>query len=141
MSLSVKVQKDIGEYTEKVVGKMSLRTLACIAAGLASAVVTAALCHYALGIEVADASLPVMAAAIPFWLLGFWRPFHMRLEEFAPLWLDFHLEDQRLLLTPTPMLAVPGLGRVEPGRPSRKARRKAKRKGAELYVASKQQEE
>ena len=137
MSLSVKVQKDIGEYTEKIVGKMSLRTLACLAGGLAAAVATAAVCNLAFGIEVADATLPVMCACVPFWLMGFWRPCHMKLEEFAPLWLDFHLEDQRLLLTPTLMLAVPGLGRVEPGRPSRKARRKAKRKGAELYVASK----
>ena len=30
MSLSVAVHKDIGEYTEKVVGKLSLRTLVCV---------------------------------------------------------------------------------------------------------------
>ena len=35
--LSVRVQKDIGEYTEKIVGKLSARTLACLAGGLASA--------------------------------------------------------------------------------------------------------
>ena len=32
--LSVSVHKDIGEYTEKVVGKLSARTLACTAGGL-----------------------------------------------------------------------------------------------------------
>ena len=36
--LSVSVHKDIGEYTEKVVGKLSARTLACTAGGIASAV-------------------------------------------------------------------------------------------------------
>ena len=50
--LSVRVQKDIGEYTEKIVGKLSARTLACLAGGLASAVGAAALCQFALGIEV-----------------------------------------------------------------------------------------
>ena len=35
MSLSVAVHKDIGEYREKVVGKLSLRTLCCVALGLA----------------------------------------------------------------------------------------------------------
>lgn len=55
--LSVRVQKDIGEYTEKIVGKLSARTLACLAGGLASAVGAAALCQFALGIEVRDAAL------------------------------------------------------------------------------------
>ena len=35
--LSVSVHKDIGEYTEKVVGKLSARTLACTAGGLGAA--------------------------------------------------------------------------------------------------------
>ena len=138
MSLSVKVQKDIGEYTEKVVGKLSLRTLACIAGGLASAVGAAALCHLGFGIEVADASLPVMAAAVPFWLAGFWRPHHMKPEEFAPLWLDFHLEDQRPLLTPTFAVADPAILHPLPAKAPRKARRAAKRKGAELHEPTKQ---
>ena len=36
--LSVSVHKDIGEYIEKVVGKLSARTLACTAGGLGAAV-------------------------------------------------------------------------------------------------------
>lgn len=35
--LSVAVHKDISEYTEKVVGKLSARTLACVVGGLAAA--------------------------------------------------------------------------------------------------------
>ena len=69
--LSVRVQKDIGEYTEKIVGKLSARTLVCLAGGLASAVGTAAICQFALGIEVRNAALPVMCASMPFWLAGF----------------------------------------------------------------------
>lgn len=38
MALRIPVQKDIGEYEEKIVGKMSLRTLACVSLGFGSAV-------------------------------------------------------------------------------------------------------
>ena len=113
--LSVRVQKDIGEYTEKIVGKLSARTLACLAGGLASAVGAAALCQFALGIEVRDAALPVMCASLPFWLA-------------------FKLEDQRILYRSTPVLEGAQTSPV-PGRPSRKAKRKAKRKGAEANAA------
>ena len=43
---------------------------------------------------VASATLPVMAAALPFWLAGFWRPFDMKLEEFLPLLADHRLNAQ-----------------------------------------------
>ena len=128
--LSVRVQKDIGEYTEKIVGKLSARTLACLAGGLASVVGAAALCQFALGIEVRDAALPVMCASLPFWLAGFWRPHHMKFEKFVPLWLGFQLEGQKILYCSTPGLGGPQAS-PGPGRPSRKAKRKAKRKGAE----------
>ena len=42
MALRIPVQKDIGEYEEKIVGKMSLRTLACVSLGFGSAVGAAA---------------------------------------------------------------------------------------------------
>ncbi len=79
------VHKDIGEYEEKIVGKLSARMLICIAAGLATSVASAAICHFGLGIAVADASLPIMATSMPFWLAGFWKPKGMRPEKFLPL--------------------------------------------------------
>lgn len=82
--LSVKVQKDIGEYTEKIIGKMSIRTLACLAGGLSAAIAAAAVAHFGFGIEVADASLPVMCASIPFWLVGFYRPYGIKFEKSCP---------------------------------------------------------
>ena len=114
--LSVRVQKDIGEYTEKIVGKLSARTLACLVGGLASAVGVAAICRLVFGIEA-----------------GFWRPHHLKFEKFVPLWLDFRLEDQRILYRSTPALEG-AQASPAPGRPTRKAKRKAKRKGAELHA-------
>ena len=64
MSLQIPIQKDIGEYEEKIVGKLSFRTLVCVAGGFGSAILVAAICHFWIGIEVADAAFPVMCASI-----------------------------------------------------------------------------
>ena len=69
-----------------------------------------------------------MCASIPFWLAGFWRPFGMRAEKFAPLLANHHLKDQKLLYS---CPAAPDLQKAEAGRPTRRARRVARRKGAE----------
>ena len=41
MSLQIPIQKDIGEYEEKIVGKLSFRTLVCVAGGFGSAILVA----------------------------------------------------------------------------------------------------
>ncbi|WP_165055365.1 MULTISPECIES: PrgI family protein [unclassified Adlercreutzia] len=138
MSLQIPVQKDIGEYEEKIVGKLSFRTLLCVTGGFGSAIAAAAMWHFWVGIEVADAAFPVMCASIPFWLVGFWRPFGMRAEKFIPLLAAHHIKDQRLLYSSP---AAPDLKRIKAGRPSRKARRAARRKGAEGNEPSRQENE
>ena len=128
--LSVAVHKDIGEYTEKVVGKLSARTLACTAGGLASSVAAAAAVHFGLGVEVADATLPVMAASMPFWLAGFWRPKGLKAEEFIPLLMEHALSDGKLAYEAGN--GVARLAAIDRPKPGHVARRAAKRKGAEL---------
>ena len=138
MSLQIPIQKDIGEYEEKIVGKLSFRTLVCVAGGFGSAILVAAICHFWIGIEVADAAFPVMCASIPFWLAGFWRPFGMRAEKFAPLLFSHHLKDQRLLYeSPAPT----HLARIKRGAPSRRAKRMSKRKGAEANEPTREYKE
>ena len=116
--LSVSVHKDIGEYTEKVVGKLSARTLACTAGGLSSAVAVA---------------LPVMAASMPFWLLGFWRPKGLPAERFLPLLADHVLGDGKLAYA-TGSRPDALAGGVRCGKTDRRARRASKRRGAERRV-------
>lgn len=136
MPLSVAVHKDIGEYQEKVVGKLSLRTLLCVAGGLATSVAAAAACQLLLGIKAADASLPVMCASLPFWLAGFWRPHGMRAERFLPLLWE-HATGGGVLLyrgpeahrLPDAPIAV---------RTTRRHRRRASRRGAELREPSRE---
>ena len=94
--LSVSVHKDIGEYTEKVVGKLSARMPACTAGGPGAAVGAAAVTYFGRGIPVSDATLPVMACSMPFWLAGFWRPKGLVAEKFIPLYLGHALGDGKL---------------------------------------------
>ena len=91
--LSVSVHKDIGEYTEKVVGKLSARTLACTAGGLGAAVAVAAVGNLALGVPVDAMTLPVMASPPCPWLLGFWRPKGLPAESSHPLLVEHILGD------------------------------------------------
>ena len=135
MSLQIPIQKDIGEYQEKIVGKMSLRTLVCVACGFACAISVACVIYFVFHIEVGSATLPVMAAALPFWLAGFWRPFGMKLEEFLPLFIDQHFSCQRLLYSNADAFEATG---PVPGKSSRKSRKQLKRKGAELREPSEQ---
>jgi len=135
MSLQIPIQKDIGEYEEKIVGKLSFRTLVCVAGGFGSAILVAAICHFWIGIEVADAAFPVMCASIPFWLAGFWRPFGMCAEKFAPLLFSHHMKDQRLLYE------SPAAKHLARGAPSRRAKRMSKRKGVEANEPTREREE
>ncbi len=130
MSLSVKVQKDIGSYEEKIVGKLSFRTLLCVVGGFASAIGAAALSHFGFGIEVADASLPVMAASLPFWLLGFSRPHHMKPEEFLPLWWAHEFGENRLVYRPS-FVSEDSDFKLIGEKPSRCVRKRMKTKGVE----------
>lgn len=133
--LSVTVHKDIGEYSEKVVGKMSVRTLACTAGGLAASVAAASISYFALGIEVADATLPVMSCSMPFWLLGFWRPKGLTAERFAPLYFEHMFTDGKLSYS-TGNGVGELAGNLTCDKADRRARRKAKRKGVEKNAPS-----
>ena len=131
--LSVSVHKDIGEYTEKVVGKLSARTLACTAGGLGAAVAVAAVANAGLGVPVDAATLPVMAASMPFWLLGFWRPKGLVPEKFMPLFAAHVLGDGKLVYATGSRLTSIA-GPIGCAKIDRRARRASKRKGAERHV-------
>lgn len=137
--LSVSIHKDIGEYTEKVVGKLSLRTLACVAGGLATSVAAACASYFAFGIPVSDATLPVMACSMPFWLAGFWKPKGMTAEKYIPLRAAHALGDGKLSYKTGFLVEAPGTAEDLRGKADRKARRLARRKGAELREPSEAQ--
>jgi hypothetical protein len=138
--LSVSVHKDIGEYTEKVVGKLSARTLFCVIGGLIASVAAASVVDFGFGVPVSDATLPVMAASMPFWLAGFWRPRGLAAEKFIPLYLRHLTGDGHLTYATGLYTQAPGLVALSIPKADRKAARRARRKGAELYEPSSTQE-
>ena len=138
MSLQIPIQKDIGEYQEKIVGKMSFRTLVCVAGSFASAIAAACTVYFGFGVPVANATLPVMAAALPFWLAGFWRPFGMKLEEFLPLFASHRFSTQHMEYRPSSAIAWPEPEK-KTQKQTRRQRRAFKKKGGELYEPSKVQ--
>lgn len=138
----VYVHKDIGEYEEKVLGKLSARVVVCIAGGLGTSVLAAAFAHLALGVAVADASLPVMACSMPFWLAAFWRPKGLKPEEFLPLAIRHRLEDGRLVYEPGFLAAEDAWPQQEEKKKPSGQRRLARawRKGGELYEPTREQQ-
>lgn len=136
--LSVTVHKDIGEYREKVVGKMSARTLACTAGAIAASFAAAAIAYFTFGVSVSNAAFPVTAASIPFWLLGFWRPKGLAPEAFVPLWAAHVLGDGKLPYLNTGRIPV---SPVACPKPDRKASCKAWKRGAEKRDLEKAQED
>lgn len=134
----VYVHKDISEYEEKVVGKLSARVAACVGGGIAASVAAAAFAHLVVGVEVADATMPVMMCSMPFWLAAFWRPKGMKPEEFVPLAYRHWAEDSVVTYEPGFSLAADAW-------PDEKCRRfkdrnrlaRGWRKGGERYEPSK----
>jgi hypothetical protein len=135
--LSVSIHKDIGEYTEKVVGKLSLRTLLCVVGGLAVSVGIAAALYFGFGINPSNATLPVMACSMPFWLAGFWRPKGLKAEEFCRLYAAHALSDGKLLYASGFLAEAPQVAEKIAAKPDRRYRRRSKRKGAEKHEPSK----
>ena len=111
---------------------------ACVGGGIAASVAAAAFAHLVVGVEVADATMPVMMCSMPFWLAAFWRPKGMKPEEFVPLAYRHWAEDGVVTYEPGFSLAADAW-------PDEKRRRfndrnrlaRGWRKGGERYEPSK----
>lgn len=138
MALRIPVQKDIGEYEEKIVGGLTLRTMCCIALGFAAAAGLAALAYFVLGLDIEQVVYPMFIIALPFMAVGFWKPFGLRLEEFAPLFARHMAGSQVLTYEPCARVGEVESGPV-PGEMTKKARKAVFKKGAELYEPSEEE--
>lgn len=85
--ISVPVHRDLTRYRAKVVGGLTARTLACVAAAVGVSVAIGAWFWLALGVEFERVSWLAYGASVPFWALGFVRPHGMEVEAWLPLWL------------------------------------------------------
>lgn len=131
--LHIPIQKDIGEYEQKLFGDMSIRTCACLAGGFATAVLTALACWLWLGIDPSDAAFAIMLATLPFWLAGFWRPRGMAFERFLPLLARHHMTCRHFEYAPSHRAGACEPLALEPRKLTHREKRRTYRKGAELY--------
>ena len=134
MSLQIPIQKDIGEYDEKIVGKLTLRTLCCLALGFSAAVA-----DLGLKADVSAMTFPILAAALPFWLAGFCKPYGLPFERFVPLLASHALNNQSL--TYRSCAAIEKAGLMPEGKPRKRTRREKRafrKKGSENYEPTKQ---
>lgn len=139
MSLQIPIQKDIGEYDEKIVGKLTLRTLCCLALGFSAAVAVAAVLQWGLKVDVSAMTLPIMAAALPFWLAGFCKPYGLPFERFVPLLASHALNNQSLVYRSC--AAIEKASHPNGKRPRKKTqheKRAFRKKGSENYEPTKQ---
>lgn len=139
MSLQIPIQKDIGEYDEKIVGKLTLRTLCCLALGFSAAVAVAAVLHLGLKVNVSAMTLPIMAAALPFWLAGFCKPYGLPFEKFVPLLASHALNNQSLVYRSC--AAIEKASHPNGKKPRKKTQHEKcafRKKGSENYEPTKQ---
>lgn len=99
--LSVPIQKDVGEYQPKIIGKMTARTLACVVGALGLSVGAGCYLYFVIGVDPGDWMIVIYAASLPFWAAGFIRPHGMKFEQFAAAWLNHRLSSNKLFYTPT----------------------------------------
>ncbi len=94
--LSVAIHKDIAEYQPKVIGKLTGRTLISITVALGLSIAVAVYMNLVLKIDPTDHLEFIYAVSLPCWCCGFWKPHGLPFEQFALLWLQPQLSDNRL---------------------------------------------
>lgn len=133
--LSVAVHKDVGEYEPKIIGKLTARTLVCIVGALGISVLAGFYMQFVLGISVSDNIMVVYAISLPFWACGFIRPKGLKFEQFAMLWLEHQLSDNRIFYTPS-MVKLGYVSKTAEGRKKvydKHYRKFTNRRGIEAY--------
>ena len=99
--LSVAIHKDVAEYQPKVIGKLTGRTLISITVALGLSIAVAVYMNLVLKIDPTDHLEFIYAVSLPFWCCGFWKPHGLPFEQFALLWLQHQLSDNRLFYKPS----------------------------------------
>lgn len=95
--LSVKMQRDIGKYEPKIVGQLTVRSLICTVAAIASGLAIGAWFWLVLGVDINYSQYAIIVISLPIWAAGFWRPKGLQPEEFLPLWFTHNFGNSILL--------------------------------------------
>ena len=101
MPLSIAVQKDIGEYREKIVFGLSSRQLVCLAVGVGCAAAEAIVGMVMFGRTLDDLFIAMCLTLTAAFLLGFVNPYGLKFSLAARLYLDQWLGSTKLMYKST----------------------------------------
>lgn len=108
--VTVAVHKDVLNYEPHVAFGMSRRKLTYMGIAIAMGLVVGWLCIGVAGMGTDVAIYPIMICAIPFFFLGFMKPYNMQTTDFVSFWLMATWLEQQLPYVSTPNLR----GQVDP---------------------------
>ena len=91
MSVCIPVQKNIGDYREKIAFGLSAKALGFLAIGLAVAAVEVGIMYFGFGMDASSVSTPVFATVGLAFAVGFFQPLHLPFEKAVPLLLRQYL--------------------------------------------------
>lgn len=83
------------------IGKLTGRTLISITVALGLSIAVAVYMNLVLKIDPTDHLEFIYAVSLPCWCCGFWKPHGLPFEQFALLWLQHQLSDNRLFYKPS----------------------------------------
>lgn len=95
--LSLPVQKDIGEYSEKIIMGLSAATIVCSAIGIALAAAAVALCMYVLHVPNDITYLVAALLAMSGFAFGFVKPLGMSTWDAAPFLIRSYLKSDSII--------------------------------------------
>ena len=95
--LSLPVQKDIGEYSEKIVMGLSAATLACSGVGIVFAAATVGLCKFVLQIPDDVTYLAAAMFVMVGFAVGFVKPLGMSTWDAAPYLIRSYLKSDSIV--------------------------------------------
>lgn len=104
--LSMEIHKDVMSYQPKVVAGLTSRTLGFTGLAIGSGVLVGIVEKVVLGLDPSAHVIPIMAASLPFWALGYTNPHGLKPETFALHWLRHKVLPQKLLYRTRPMPAA-----------------------------------
>jgi|GEM_PF-2026412 len=82
--LTVTVQKDIGEYEEKIILGLTLKRLVAISACIGLAILEAVAGMFVFGIDVKNMAIPIFATTTVGFVIGYFEPMGMPFLEALP---------------------------------------------------------
>jgi hypothetical protein len=111
--LSVPIQKDIGEYEEKIVGGLTIRTFIALVIGCALGAAEGLVGHYLMHIDIDSLSIFIFVTVMAAFAAGYVKPLDMPMKDALPFLIRQNLTGMPLKYRSSLGLALVDLGKEQ----------------------------